>query len=335
MAWSMWARRLAVGAAALACLCTGGIARADSQPMLGVNMQGVDFLTPSSGFEILSLVTHPPAPRLYRTSDGGKHWIALPLQIHAQPPVSGDMALPTAVSFASARRGALLVTGSPGACQNGFAVDTTTNGGQTWQTAGWFLGADGPTALAAAAGGPAWVINGGCAGTTLTLYAAASGRMAPLHRFVLPAAKLGAAGVVTAVSLQRLPSGEAIVVAAYGGGASAPVLQGYASSDHGATWRSFAVGGAQLKGQVSALGFDGTGKGLALVGTAGGAGTLYRTSDGGKDWSVVAGGSFAAHGVQSITWANSRVVYVLSGNRLWQSSNAGASWQQITQHWPS
>ena len=335
MTWSMWGRRVAVGAAALACLCTGGIARASSPPILGVNMQGVDFLTPSAGFEIVSLVTHPPVPRLYATTDGGQHWLAVPLKIQAQPPVSGDMVLPSAVSFASARRGALLVTGSPGACQNGFAVDTTANGGQTWRTAGWFLGADGPTDLAAAADGPVWVINGGCAGTTLTLYQEAAGRMAPLHRFVLPAAQQGAFGVVSAVSLQRLPGGKAIVVAAYGGGASAPLLRGYASSDHGATWRPYSVGGANLKGQVSALGFNGTGEGLALAASAGGAGTLFRTSDGGKAWSAVANDSFAAQGVESITWASSRVVYVLAGNRLWRSSDAGATFQQITQHWRS
>jgi len=298
-------------------------------PLVGANIPSADFLSASSGFELVNLVTYPPLAKLYLTTDGAANWRRVPLNLKAQPPVSGQDALPAAVSFASPTRGAVLVGGSPGACQWGFALDTTVDGGRTWRAAGVMVGSDGPTALAAAVDGPAWVLNGSCAGDYATLYRQSGQSLVKLHVFA-PApkqAKLYFAD--TAVAVERLPHGAALVEVAYSGPKAKPLLQGYQTTDGGARWAAFAIGSAGLVGTVRALAMQGTALGLAETVTSSGHGALYRTTDGGRHWTAVSAESFAADGVSQLEWAGPTVAYALVQSVLWRSTDAGATWTEI------
>lgn len=304
-------------------------------------VETVDFVTPQVGYAVVARSSQESAaPRLYRTLDAGAHWAAVPGGLPTQSPhpfFGAD------VVFMNEAHGMALMSLGAGACQEGWQVYRTADGGRSWQVAGEILGEDGPIVLAVAPKAPPWFLNGSCAGAYAELLRN-SGKQWPLaHEFALPAAAAKRYFNPSAVSLQRYGAKGALVVDAYypaQSGAHPPLLLGYRTADDGATWQPLALGNQGLAARVSAIAFYNTSEGLAATRSAAGRLTLYVTHDGGRHWLPVHGVSMPERDYQlsiqwrTIQWLNAKVADVLVDKSLWRTTNGGTTWRVVTSKWP-
>lgn len=296
------------------------------------DVESVDFLTPSLGYALVGRGPTAATPRVYRTGDGGGHWLAVGGGLPAgQYPHPGND-----IAFASQVAGIALLSRGAAACQAAWAVYRTADGGRFWQAKGGFSGQDGPLAVAWPPQGVPWILNGSCAGGYATLYRSSGQEWVRVRQFTLPQADAKAFLSPSAVSLQRHGTRQAFLAVAYYQVQSTQrsLILGYRTTDGGATWHPVSVGNRGLEGTVGAIAFYTASEGLSVVRTRTG-GALYVTRDGGAHWQPVAGvpvpGSVYA---ASIQWVNANVADVLLGQDLWRTPDGGATWHVSTRNWP-
>ena len=301
-------------------------------------IEAVDFVTPRIGYAVIARGTAGSGspPVLYRTVDAGGHWAEVPggLPSHARYPF-----LAADIGFSTTASGVALMSMGVGACQAGWDVYRTGDGGRTWRAAGEIIGSDGPAVVAAVQDGVPWMLNGSCAGGYATLFRGFAKEWPEAHQFALSAAAAKAYISPSAVSLQRYGARRALVVVAYYpelGKSRAPLLLGYATASGGASWQPVALGARGLAGTVSAVAFYSPAEGLAVTRSRGGRQALYSTRDGGARWLPV-------HGVPippsdygaSIQWVNAKVADLLLGRSLWRTTDGGRTWHVLTSRWPN
>lgn len=111
----------------------------------------------------------------------------------------------------------------------------------------------------------------------------------------------------------------------YAGTANAGVWK---STDKGLNWTN--VTKAMMVGEVLSVELDHSMQGTAYFG---GAGSLYKTTDGGANWLVIGGSPFTSvsHAIREIVLhpTSNQTLFVCSNQGLYRSTNAGASFTQV------
>jgi len=100
------------------------------------------------------------------------------------------------------------------------------------------------------------------------------------------------------------------------------------STDKGMSWTAVTKG--MMVGEVLSVELDHTVQNTAYFG---GAGSLYKTSDGGSTWNVIGGAPFTSvsHTIRDIVLhpTNNQILFVCSNQGLYRSTNAGSSFTQV------
>jgi len=312
---------------------------------LGSTVLVMDFVTPTNGYEVVQPSARDGLAKLYRTTDGGRHWSVVTSRLPAVNAGSRRHAIHVqdirGLQFATTLDGALIIQSGASACQSPWAVFTTTDGGGTWHSAGTIAGEDGPVALAAPASATPWVLIGSCAGTFATWYRDnEGGGWEQAGQFAPSRGQAKEAFNPSAVALQRLGARHATVDIAYYP-AVAPyrttaLMQSYVTADGGRQWVSRRIGVSGLRGIVVSVAFasasDGA-SGLAITQNRDGSQILFWTQDGGRQWvivrSVTVPESLGTGSFDQVEWVTHSVAYVRMGNVVWRTQDAGRIWVRL------
>jgi len=295
-----------------------------------VRIVAIDFLTAREGYAFVTGGASGGALRMLETQDAGKSWSDAGRPPTGLPsPFSGLVQ----VSFATVSHGVVAISEGAGACQREWTAYTTSDGGRSWRRAGRIRGQDGPTSLAAGSEASAWLVNGSCAGAYAVLFAGARPLWAQASQFRSAASPAGDSP--SAVSLVRSGAKQAFVAVAYPpwpGRAQVSRIQGYATSDAGASWRP--AGASRLFGTVTAVALRSPQEELAVATLRGDAKasrpTLYVTRDGGGHWLRASGITLPADAQAAlIQWVGAKVADVAADDEVWRSTDAGKTWRVL------
>lgn len=320
---------------AISCFTLAGPTVAGLHPK-AVNFQvdAVDFTSATQGWIVVNRqpvwANHPPKLYVYSTTTSGRMWRRVAGPLRDLPP-STMSAL--SVSFSNGRDGVMLFSLGAGACQAEMATLATTDGGKTWRRdGGRIIASDGVTQVLSRADGSAVLANGGCATATTGLSVGTHGTWTPTVTLNGPKS-FGRLGVPpTAVSLSFHNVSHGLVVTAYETASQKhPTLIGYATTDGGARWVSFRLGGSTLPKTEwgGAVSFVNAKNGVVVTSPGYG---VFTTHDGGATWT-------AAH---KVVLHNPRYGYalddqvadadafvVLGSNwyaRAWRTTDGGVAW---------
>ncbi len=101
------------------------------------------------------------------------------------------------------------------------------------------------------------------------------------------------------------------------------------SVDDGATWETKSVNPANTVGYYSNLTFLDENTGF-LAGQSGGSGAIYKTNDGGENWSVIYGGSNTITDLYGFTFVSPQIGFASHSNgQIAKTTDGGATWRLI------
>ncbi len=292
-----------------------------------VSIQAMDWFTPKVGWVVVGpALTDPTTPALYKTRDSGQKWTRVLYHANGGADAFGSQVFRVvALNFTDPAHGALVASLGVGACQESFAVWTTSNGGQSWSSAGTIFGSDGPVSIAQyASTTPIFFANGSCANSSTFLYEFTSRGW---HETTYP----GPSAASTAMGVVVIPAPAGVtLVTDYGeysaSGATGPYMYLTGVPD-GSTVRWTFPG----QGAVEKMAF--LSPAVAWIETTR---HLYQTVDQGKHWTVLRTPPvklYTAPLVALTGTAPNPVGWYASGPDLWQSVDDGTSWSQVSTPW--
>lgn len=304
-------------------------APASGAPAVGATVRLIAFRNPAEGWLLVGQGPSLAAPlSLYRTTDGGRHWI---LEAPGTPahPLFAAGSLPLALEFPTARRGFAVVNAGVGACQARFVLYATADGGTHWTARGSIVGSDGPVAISrATVSAPMWLANGSCAAPITGVWEStdAGASWKALAAVAGPAAAQG--GGPTAVALLPRAHGAELFAAYVTYTAKGQPLRAYLAVT-GLPGTASTTRVLPFPHRVTALAFVSPATGWAETRQG-----LYRTADGGATWQPVPTpvdfsrlGGFP--GIALTGSAASPVGWLAAGTRLWETVDGGRHWLSI------
>lgn len=243
----------------------------------------VDFLTAREGWIVVDDGAPNPGTRLYHTTNGGQHWAVVadwtarsPAPWAAQSPAA--MENPMAIDFQSSSTGWAVINTGVGACQAGFALYRTTDGGEHWQHVQSLQGSDGPVSILTAVGHIGWFADASCAAPGIGLWSVGQTGLhwRPGHPVTGP--KIAAGGGPTAVQLARTAQGPLLSAAYIHYGPHGHTARTY--------WQVTRLPGPS--GSARPLPFLGRVQAIAFlspqIGWVAGRSQVWATDDGGAQW---------------------------------------------------
>lgn len=230
-----------------------------------------DFVNPDTGWVAAQAFTAPghiAEDGIFRTDNGGRSWRTIVSwdQAHPLPDAhhaGGPMAIGP-MTFQNTKDGEAEIFLGAGACQAGYAVMKTTDGGSHGSliTASPIIASDGPTGLSFPGGptGVGYFANGSCAGSYTLLYKKAADHTAWNRLPSVPSPQVSPRGLSLSFSS---PQDGVLVTATNGVSASHVAMQ--TTQNGGVTWTSRPITSRGLPAMVSQLSFASPHQGWALA----------------------------------------------------------------------
>lgn len=255
---------------------------------------------------------------LYRTADGGRHWIRSSIPSNVRSYRTGTV---SSLSFVNSLLGWMVINRAVAMGSEYADVYRTSDGGQKWDLVGKW---DGPnlSGLAAESAQIAWMGEASVANRAFVAVTTDGGTTWQSVRLPRPPA-YGANTTYWRVPLTTYPpvffSSDGIMAVVPGVQPTVTVF--YTTHDAGTTWTP----GAPLTARLPDLpwSFVNASRGFASTG-----GTLYTTTDGGTQWSKVA--STSLPGTSELDFISARQGWAIAHGQLFETKTGGKTWRNLS-----
>ncbi|MCL5117156.1 MAG: hypothetical protein M1272_08420, partial [Firmicutes bacterium] len=258
---------------------------------------------------------------------------------NAQTPVPGPQSEGPGLSpisqlnFQSPAQGNAVVSLGAGACQAGYAVLATPDGGGHWTatTPSPILAQDGPVATSFPQGGsgPGWFVNGSCAGAYVQVFKRSSGGKVWTHLTNVPTANLSP----NALNFRMTTSQTGYLVDASNGyGPHASMLELNLTQDGGAHWTQSTLPSQGLPNNITQLSFTSPHQGWVVTAQQNQPFHVYALS--GTGWTAMATPDSSANTPPLADRVSGRIGYLAQntsqGISLFKTVDGGQEWIPLT-----
>lgn len=271
------------------------------------------------------------------TKNGGQNWTRLAEWSQKSPmPLPGNAETGTGIppisqlNFQNSTLGSAIISLGAGACQAGYGVLTTNDGGSRWvlQTHSMLMGQDGPLGLSSTSSESSWFANGSCAGAYTSLYKSSDGGQQWAPTATLKTTNLSP----TAISFHFTSPTQGFLVNGANGYQQVPSsLTLYTTRDAGQHWTESSISSQGLPSIIAGLSFIAPETGWAVAYAQNQSAQVYRLRGG--TWIALNTPSRSSQSPPTIDLVNSKVAYLNqpegTGGTLWKTVDGGARWSAI------
>lgn len=299
----------------------------------------MNFISPSTGWVAVKNITPSGkwvAEALFVTKNGGHNWTRLvewnqqsPMPIPSNSAIGSRIPPISQLNFQNSKVGTAVISLGAGACQAGYGVLTTNDGGSHWvlQTHSVLMGQDGPLGLVSLTAGTSWLANGSCAGAYTTLYKSSDGGQRWSQTASLKTTNLSP----SAISFRfTTPTQGYVVNGANGYQAVPPTLTLDTTNDGGQQWTASSITAKGLPSIITGLSFVSPEEGWAVANALNHSAHVYRLHDG--TWSAL-NTPDASSQPPTLDLVNNKVAYLNQPQGavdvLWKTVDGGAHWSRV------
>lgn len=300
----------------------------------------MDFITTNTGWVVARKVSSTGqwlSQAIFRTQNGGQSWTRLHEWNHTAPmPVprnaqSGGIPPIASLNFQNANAGAAVIFLGAGACQAGYGILTTSNGGNHWtlQTQSILMGEDGPLGISYPSTSSAWLANGSCAGAYTTLFHSTDGGQQWSRALNLKTNNPSPASVSFHFTS---PTTGYLVNGVNGYQKTDPSLMLYTTADGGGHWTADTLPSRGLPDIIAGLSFVTPHQGWAIAANLNHSFHVYHLLHTGT-WSALRTPEPSSATPPTLDLVNSDVAYLSqqhgTGGTLWKTVDGGSHWSKL------